>query len=72
MAPKPLAECFQIPVDGLVPGRGYSAPQHSPGGKESREQLDRINVPCTAEALAQTLERLRTDTVMFAEAQALP
>ena len=68
MAPKPLAECFQIPVDGLVPGRRYSAPQHSPGGKESREQLDGIDVPWPAEALAQTLERPRTDTVMFDEA----
>lgn len=67
MAPKPLSECFQLPIDGFVPGRRYSARHHSPSGKESRERLDGVDVARTAEALAQALERPRTDAVMCDE-----
>ena len=67
MAPEPLAECFQILTDGLIPGRRYGARHHSPSGKESRERLDGVDVARTAEALAQALERPRTDAVMCDE-----
>ena len=67
MAPEPLAECFQILTDGLIPGRRYGARHHSPSGKESRERLDGVDVARTAEALAQALERPWTDAVMCDE-----